>query len=146
MAQGCVAVAGKHVRTFSALSRAWRACALLALLVLAVVPFAASGETVSEAEVTVTFARDIKPIFDKHCVDCHSGWFPQAGLRLDSLEGVREGGRSGPAIVPGSPEKGWIPHSLRLPEGRRGKMPPGEQRLSAEESRLIDAWIRQGAR
>ena len=119
--------------------------AVLARLILAFATVAVAGEPAGAAEAAVTYARDIKPIFDRHCVHCHRGWFPKAGLRLDSLEGIREGGRSGPAIVPGSPEKGWIPRSLGLPVSHRGKMPPGEQRLSAEERRLIDAWIRQGA-
>ena len=115
----------------------WTARAVLALLVLALAPVAVAGEPAGEAEAAVTYAGHIKPIFDRHCVDCHRGWFPKAGLGLDSLEAIREGGRSGPAIVPGSPEKGWIPRSLGLPD---------KHRLSAEETRLIDAWIRQGAR
>ena len=96
--------------------------------------------------VTITYADHVKPILDRHCVDCHEGWFPKGGLRLDSLEAIREGGRSGPAIVPGSPKKGWLLYSLRLEDGRRNKMPPGDTRLSDQEMRLITEWVRQGAR
>ena len=95
--------------------------------------------------VTITYADHIRPILERHCVDCHEGWFPKGGLRLDSLEAIREGGRSGPAIVPGSPEKGWLLYSLRLEDGRRNKMPPGNTRLSDQEMRLITEWVRQGA-
>lgn len=95
---------------------------------------------------TITYADDIKPILERHCVDCHEGWFPKGGLRLDSPEAIREGGRSGPAIVPGSPEKGWLLFSLRLEDGRRNKMPPGNTRLSEQEMRWIEEWVRQGAR
>ncbi len=98
------------------------------------------------APASITYSRDVQPILKRHCVACHRGWFPKAGLRLDSLAAIRKGGRSGPAIVPGSPEKGWLPRSLSLPNGARGKMPPGEERLSPEEMRLIETWIRQGAR
>ena len=33
----------------------------------------------------VTYATDIKPIFDNSCVKCHSGDKPKARLKLDSL-------------------------------------------------------------
>ena len=35
----------------------------------------------------VTYAKDIKPIFDKSCVKCHGAEKPKGKLRLDSLEG-----------------------------------------------------------
>ena len=121
--------------------------ALLCLFVLAAaVPSTVAGKTPDDTVVAVTYARNIKPVLDKHCVDCHGGWFPKAGLRLDSLKGIHEGGRSGPAIIPGEPAKGWLMRSLRLEDGRRGQMPPGKQRLSDEETDLIREWIQQGAK
>jgi mono/diheme cytochrome c family protein len=43
----------------------------------------------------VTYATDIKPIFDQSCVKCHSGDKPKAKLKLDTLEGVLKGGKDG---------------------------------------------------
>jgi mono/diheme cytochrome c family protein len=45
----------------------------------------------------VTFATDIKPIFDANCVGCHGANRPSGGLRLDNLEGIMSGmrGRGG---------------------------------------------------
>lgn len=88
---------------------------------------------------------EIRPILEAHCVDCHSGWFPKAGLRLDSRAGVLEGGRSGPAIVPGRADQGYLMRALRLPDGHRGKMPPGDGRLSEAEIERLRVWIHQGA-
>jgi len=31
---------------------------------------------------TLHYPRDVQPIFDKHCIDCHSGEKPEAGLEL----------------------------------------------------------------
>jgi len=46
------------------------------------------------------FETQIQPIFRQSCAPCHGAAQPQAHLRLDSLDGVLNGGISGPAIVP----------------------------------------------
>src|ERR1017187_9895501 len=43
----------------------------------------------------LTYATDIKPIFDANCVKCHSGDKPKAHLKLDTLEGVLKGNKMG---------------------------------------------------
>ncbi|MEK7707333.1 MAG: c-type cytochrome domain-containing protein, partial [Verrucomicrobiota bacterium] len=43
----------------------------------------------------VTYAGDIKPIFDKSCIKCHGAEKPKAKLRLDSLAGALKGGEDG---------------------------------------------------
>ncbi len=40
----------------------------------------------------VTFAADIKPIFEKSCIKCHGAEKQKAKLRLDSLEATKKGG------------------------------------------------------
>ena len=41
----------------------------------------------------LTYATDIKPIFDANCVKCHSGDQPKAHLNLDTLEGILKGSK-----------------------------------------------------
>ncbi|MCB1949270.1 Ig-like domain-containing protein, partial [Nitrosomonas sp.] len=36
----------------------------------------------------IEFTRDIKPIFDQHCIACHGGSAPAAGLALDNTGGT----------------------------------------------------------
>lgn len=36
----------------------------------------------------IEFKRDIKPIFDRHCISCHGGNQPAAGLALDRTSGA----------------------------------------------------------
>ena len=57
---------------------------------------------VAWAAPPATFESDIKPILDTRCVLCHGATAPQASLDLRSLESLLKGGKSGPAIVPGS--------------------------------------------
>ena len=40
------------------------------------------------APASITYSRDVQPILERHCVACHRGWFPKAGLRLDSPGGL----------------------------------------------------------
>src|SRR5208282_484086 len=49
----------------------------------------------------VTFANDIRPIFQTSCVRCHSSGKRRGDLRVDSLEGLLAGGKDGKVVVPG---------------------------------------------
>jgi hypothetical protein len=99
----------------------------------------------------VTFAKDIKPIFEQSCVKCHGAEKPKAKLRLDSLEGAIKGSEDGKVIEPGDSAKSALVHSI----GQLGKedhwMPPPKNKakiapLTPEEVGLIRAWIDQGAK
>jgi hypothetical protein len=49
----------------------------------------------------VTFDKDIKPIFEASCVNCHGADRPRNNLRLDTLDGVLKGSRDGKVVVAG---------------------------------------------
>src|SRR5580692_6427213 len=54
----------------------------------------------------VTYATDIKPIFDAACVKCHDGTKkPRAGLALDTLEGALKGSKDGKVVIVGDSAK-----------------------------------------
>ena len=72
----------------------------------------------------VSYVIHIHPIMEKRCFQCHGRWFPKGGLRLISAELVRKGGRSGPVVVPGSPEKSLLVRLIRAGKNARKKMPP----------------------
>jgi hypothetical protein len=56
----------------------------------------------------VTYAQDIKPLFEASCIRCHGAERPKAGLRLDSLEGVLKGTKDGKVIEPGKSAKSQL--------------------------------------
>src|SRR5436305_6191893 len=71
----------------------------------------------------ITYAKDIKPLFEASCIRCHSGDRPKAGLKLDSLENAVKGGKDGKVIVPGkSDESDLVIAVARLDE--KTAMPP----------------------
>jgi hypothetical protein len=91
------------------------------------------------------YAREIKPLLAKRCGSCHGASKQEAGLRLDAAKLARQGGDSGPAIVPGQAA------ASRLIKAVRGiddvaRMPPEDQAaLTAAEIALLERWIDAGA-
>jgi cytochrome c5 len=126
------------------------------IVCVAAVAFSASaGIKVDEAKLPpaaqktgVTFDKDIKPIFQKACVQCHGPEKQKAKLRLDSLEWVVKGaGSDGHDVLSkGKSGESALVHAVsRLDEDLamppEGKVDP----LTRDEVGLIRAWIDQGA-
>jgi mono/diheme cytochrome c family protein len=95
----------------------------------------------------VTYAADIKPIFEKSCFKCHGSEKQKGKLRVDSLEAALKGGENGPMLIKGDSKKSPVSASIaRLVEDEA--MPPegkGDP-LTKEQVGLIRAWIDQGAK
>lgn len=49
----------------------------------------------------LTYAKDIRPLFEASCFRCHGDQRPKAGLKLNSLEAALKGGEDGKVIIPG---------------------------------------------
>jgi mono/diheme cytochrome c family protein len=100
----------------------------------------------------VTFATDIKPVFDQSCVKCHSGDKPKAKLKLDILEGVLKGGKDGKVVIAGDSAKSSLVQSVaHLTDDKDSWMPPLHNKakigpLTPEQIGLVRAWIDQGAK
>jgi mono/diheme cytochrome c family protein len=98
----------------------------------------------------VSFDKDIKAIYDKSCVKCHSGEKAKGDLRLDTREGALKGGEGGPAIVAGKSDQSHlvfyvadlVPDMEMPPLPKRGGFPA----LTKEQVGLVRAWIDQGAK
>ena len=92
------------------------------------------------------YAKRVRPLLDTHCITCHGASKTQGGLRLDSYDGLLRGGKSGPAIVPGDPEKSLLLTRVTLPATDRHYMPAeGRPPLKPEETGWLRAWIKQSA-
>ena len=100
----------------------------------------------------VTYATDMKALFDASCVKCHSGDKPKARLHMDTLEGVLKGTKEGPILKPGNSADSFIVKAVaHATTDHDSWMPPlknkaGIKPLAPEEIGLIRAWIDQGAK
>lgn len=90
------------------------------------------------------YATLIQPILVKYCVGCHNPTDHESNLQLQSLNAMRSGGDSGPALIPGKPTDSLI---LRRTLGLdQPKMPPDDSpQPSQEEIETLQKWIEQGA-
>src|SRR5260221_14317996 len=73
-------------------------------------------------EQTVDFVRDVQPILAVSCVRCHAAALAQGTLRLDTREGLRQGGASGPAVQAGD-GKGSLLYQRLLPSHPPQRLP-----------------------
>lgn len=114
---------------------------MVRILLLALTVF--SLATRSRAEDTF-FRKEVEPLLKDHCFECHSHEADKmkGGLTLDSQSGWQEGGESGPAIVPGHPDKSLLLTAIshRDPDLRMPK-----RKLSDAAIATLTEWIRRGA-
>jgi mono/diheme cytochrome c family protein len=96
----------------------------------------------------VTYATDIKPIFDASCIRCHGDKKPGNGIVLTSLETTLKGGKDGKILTPGDSTKGDLIMSVAHIGDPQSFMPRGRKAtpLTPEQVGLIRAWIDQGAK
>ena len=91
------------------------------------------------------FERRIRPVLVERCEVCHSSKLaePMGGLVVDSRDGLRVGGASGPALVPGAPDSSLVIKALRYLDPSL-KMPP-TGKLPDRVVEDFAAWISSGA-
>ncbi|GAB4152838.1 MAG: hypothetical protein Tsb009_28930 [Planctomycetaceae bacterium] len=92
----------------------------------------------------VQFDRDVKPIFVKHCYQCHGPKKQESGFRLDRKADALTGGDRGAAIIPGNSKKSLL---IRYVAGLDPdiSMPPEDDELSKKQIETLRRWIDQGA-
>lgn len=122
-------------------------CALAAAVVLPVMAELGDASKLPPAATKqVSYDADIKPIFEKSCLKCHSGEKPKGKYSMESKDKVLKGD----AVVKGDSAKSPLAHyvsdlvadSEMPPLDKRDKYP----KLTKEQIGLIRAWIDQGAK
>jgi mono/diheme cytochrome c family protein len=110
---------------------------------------AAAGDAEPAAEATqaadaVDFTRDVMPILKRTCVECHGPDKVKARLRMDSVEGLQKGGKSGALVKPGDPENSLM---MRRVLGLDGddQMPLDKDPLTEKQIDTLRRWIAAGA-
>lgn len=118
---------------------------ILTLLIVCVATVAATAQNVDRKGLDF-FEANIRPMLITHCYECHSAEAAgknklKGGLLLDSRDGSRNGGESGPAVVPNKPDESLLLSALTHDSF---KMPP-KGKLPDELIAHFRKWIEMGA-
>ena len=132
-----------RVAAWLALPRPALLCSVLLSLGLASAIKAFAADNPADLEF---FEQKIRPILVDNCYQCHGQVTTKVkgGLFLTSRDGLRKGGESGPAIVPGDPEASLLIKAVRYGDEKL-QMPPKNKRLSADKVADLVAWVKMGA-
>jgi hypothetical protein len=96
--------------------------------------------TLVQDPAAVDFARDVRPLFARRCLECHGPAKQKGGLRLDVRADAVRGGDNGPVLQAGGHL--WKRVTSADPDEQ---MPPKGDRLTAGDLDLLRRWIAAGA-
>jgi hypothetical protein len=91
------------------------------------------------------FEQEVRPVLVRRCFECHGpdSEEGEAGLRLDSLAGMVQGGQSGPAIEPGKPRQSLL--VLAVSHDPSVTAMPPKTKLPRNEVAALTRWVKIGA-
>jgi WD40 repeat protein len=96
------------------------------------------------AAAKISYRRDVAPILKRHCTTCHTKNDPGGGLCMDTVKLFAEGGKSGPAIIPGKPDESLV---IQMVTGaRKPPMPYKQPPLPKTKIHTLRQWILAGAK
>ncbi|WP_439474632.1 c-type cytochrome domain-containing protein [Algoriphagus formosus] len=99
--------------------------------------------TLAEAEV---FEHLVRPILKSKCESCHQDGKVKGELRMDIVEGLQKGGKSGPFVLAGDLDNSLLIQRINLPLEEEEHMPPkNKTQLTEEEMNILTAWVNSGA-
>ncbi|MCP4645704.1 MAG: hypothetical protein GY851_34985 [bacterium] len=98
-----------------------------------------------EQAARVSYLRDIAPLLDKQCLDCHDSDSPVDGVDVSSVAAMlAPAGEHGPTVIPGMPDES--PMVLYIRAIKKPRMPKSRSPLTAADLHLIRMWIANGAK
>jgi len=96
------------------------------------------------AAEAVSYVRDVRPIMEDKCIDCHEGDESDGNWDASTVATMTKAGdKGGPGIIPGDPDNSSIVQYIRgekLP-----RMPRKKAALSEDVLHVIRLWIAAGA-
>jgi mono/diheme cytochrome c family protein len=104
---------------------------------------AVASYAVAQDNATEFFEARIRPVLADKCYACHTA-SKLGDLRLDSRDAMLQGGKSGPALVPGKPDESRLIRAVKHVD-QRLKMPMAGDKLSEREIADLSQWIQAGA-
>jgi len=94
--------------------------------------------------IPVSFEHEVAPILKDNCLRCHGAENPRANLRMDTFNGIVNGGQNGVPVAPRMPARSALVLRMAAPDDQL-RMPKGGAKLADAEIMTVVRWIEQGA-
>ncbi|QDU38618.1 Planctomycete cytochrome C [Maioricimonas rarisocia] len=118
---------------------------LKSLCTFLLMTLAVSRAESADVAATIDYVRDVRPILQKHCYECHGEDDQSSSLRLDiRSEALKGGDLYGASIVPGKAAESPLIQFVS-DEDADLQMPPDGEELSADEIAILTRWVNAGA-
>jgi len=88
------------------------------------------------------FEAKVRPLLVEQCYSCHTE-SRMSGLRVDSREALLQGGKLGPALIPGDPDRSLLIAAVTH-RHEKLRMPPSGK-LTDAQIETLRQWVRAGA-
>lgn len=105
-----------------------------------VAPQVQSSGSGSASSSNVSFSKDVMPILQNSCVNCHGGQKTEKGLDMTSYSALMNGSQRGAVVIPGNAANSSFIHLVV-----NGNMPKRGQKLSASQIQILTDWVNAGA-
>ncbi|MEO2022431.1 MAG: DUF1549 domain-containing protein, partial [Pirellulaceae bacterium] len=90
------------------------------------------------------YERQVQPLLERYCIDCHGVDEQSSGLRVDAARLAVRGGDRGPGVVAGRSAQSLLYQAL-LGQGDLKRMPLDQDPLDKRDIATLKNWIDQGA-
>ncbi|MDH3948183.1 MAG: hypothetical protein OEU74_04405 [Gammaproteobacteria bacterium] len=126
--------------------------------VLAIALSIATVVIVSGCSKEVSYSKDVKPVLNASCLECHDGkgeGSEESGLILVTYDDLMQGTKFGQVVVPGDSESSTFYRLIGHKADPKIQMPPHHKDtvaskrmapLSDKQIDMIKTWIDQGAK
>jgi mono/diheme cytochrome c family protein len=103
-------------------------------------PDNSSTEAAASASGGVSFSKDVLPVLQSRCINCHGGQRTNEGLDIKTYEALMAGSENGQVVIPGD-----AANSSFVTLAAEGKMPKRGPKLTPAEVQLLTDWVNAGA-
>ena len=128
------------------------------LNVLAIALSIATVAIASGCSKDISYSKDVKPIINTSCLECHDGkgeGSEESGLILNTYDDLMRGTKFGQVVVPGDSESSTLFRLIAHKADPKIHMPPHTKdtlaskiktSLTEKQIDIIKTWIDQGAK
>lgn len=109
--------------------------------------FAVPGIAAAEEPASISYYKEIRPIFQQHCNGCHQPAKPMGGFVMTAHGDLFKAGERGKAgVVASKPAESYLVDQIKVHDNGKAEMPKGRDPLNVVQIKLIADWIAQGAK